>query len=67
MLPLLLHLQLDRLSSLTDKDDKTEVLSHSPCSLTLWDVKDPTHQGSKLTFLVRRQLATDPKILVARS
>ena len=25
------------------------------------------HQGSKLTFLVRRQLATDPKILVARS
>ena len=24
-------------------------------------------QGSKLTFLVRRQLATDPKILVARS
>ena len=25
------------------------------------------YQGSKLTFLVRRQLATDPKILVARS
>ena len=24
-------------------------------------------QGSKLTFLVTRQLATDPKILVARS
>ena len=26
----------------SDKDDKPEVLSHSPCSLILWDIKDPT-------------------------
>ena len=37
VLPLLLHLQMVRLLVFSDKDNKPEVPSHSPCSLTLWD------------------------------
>ena len=32
----------------SDKDDKPEVPSHNPCSLTLWDVKDPTHYSKRV-------------------
>ena len=31
-----------------DKDDKPEVPSHNPCSLTLWDVKDPIHYSKRV-------------------
>ena len=46
MLPLQLHLQMVRLFS--DKGDKPEVPSHNPCSLTLWDVNDPTHCSKRV-------------------
>ena len=32
----------------SDKDNKPEVPSHSPCSLTLWDVKDPTPYSKRV-------------------
>ena len=32
----------------SDKDDKPEVPSPSPRSLTLWDVKDPTHYSKRV-------------------
>ena len=32
----------------SDKDYKPEVPSHNPCSLTLWDVKEPTHFSQRV-------------------
>ena len=32
----------------SDKDDKPEVPSRSPCLLTLWDVKDPTRYSKRV-------------------
>ena len=37
----------------SDKDDKPEVPSHSPCShITLWDVKEPTHYSKRVGDVV---------------